>query len=100
MKTFILTIVWLIITVLAFSVPLFIDPTGTGFTRGTNRLPLIMALHGLAFLVALFSAGSSYRARSETKGWLVALGFVPLGLELLFVILIVLVLLGAVASGV
>ncbi len=99
MKILILVVVWFVITILAFSVPQFIAPTASGFTRGMNRLPIIMALHCLAFLIALFTAGLGYRSRAEIKIWLLTVGFIPLGLDLLLFALVIIVVLGAIVTA-
>jgi hypothetical protein len=42
----------------------------------------------LGFLAALFIAGWSYRARADLAGWHLAVGFAPLIIDLLGVLLL------------
>ena len=93
MKILMLVLLWIVIFILAFVAPRFIEPTGSGFTRGTNRLPALMGLHCVAFLVALVTAALSYRSRAELGKWLLAVGFVPLAVDLLLLGLAVIAIL-------
>jgi hypothetical protein len=99
MKILILVLVWIILLRLAFSLPRLIEPAGDGFTRGLNRLPAILGLHGLGLVVAVVTAVLSYRARAGLKKWLLLAGFGPLVIEILLVMLLLLSLLAALLLG-
>lgn len=85
MKIIVLVLVWLVVFIAAFAVPRFIEPTGSGFTRGMNRLPALAGLHCLGLILALGSAGLAFRTRVEIAKWLVVTGFVPLAVDLLLI---------------
>ena len=93
MKILILVLAWTAIFILAFLAPRFIAPTGSGFTRGLNRLPALMGLHCVALLVAILTAALSYRSRVELAKWLLAVGFVPLAVDVLLIALAVIAIL-------
>lgn len=84
-----LVLFWLLIFVAAFVVPRFIEPTGSGFTRGYNRMPLVFGFQCFGVLLALIAAGLTYKNRTKiTKGMIVT-GFAPLSIYVLVVLLIV-----------
>ena len=91
-------ILWLVIFIAAFVVPRFIEPTGSGFTRGTNRLPIVFGLHCLGFIFALFSAGLTYKSQREITKWLLVVGFTPITVDILLIVLLVLFFVGALIS--
>jgi hypothetical protein len=92
--------IWVVIFISAFVVPRFIEPTGSGFTRGMNRLPFVFGLHGLGFLVALFTAGLSYSSRAKIAKWLFITGFIPISIDVLLVALILVFYGGAIIMGI
>lgn len=85
---------WVVVTGAALLVPRLIPATGDGFTRGANRLPVALALHGAALLVALVTAGISWRARAELGRTLLLAGLAPLLLDALLVGALLALLLG------
>jgi hypothetical protein len=98
-KVLILVFIWIVLFSLAFILPRFIEPSGDGFTRGLNRLPAAFGLHCLGFLVALFTAALSYRARAAIKKWLLVVGFGPLVADLLLFMVLLFGLLAALLSA-
>lgn len=99
MKILGLVILWLVIFIAAFVVPRFIEPTGSGFTRGMNRLPVLFGLQCLGFILALLTAGLTYSGRAKIAKWLLVAGFVPITIDVLLVVLLVLFYIGAIISG-
>lgn len=99
MKILILILIWIILFSLSFVIPRLIEPNGDGFTRGLNRLPAVIGLQGLGFLVAVLAAILSYRSRAGIKKWLLVAGFVPVVVDLLLGMLLLLLLLGAIVGG-
>jgi hypothetical protein len=99
MKILGLVLFWAVIFGMAFIVPRFIEPTGSGFTRGTNRLPAVLGLHCFGFLVALFTAGLTLRSKAEITKWLLFTGFMPLVIYLLLIGVVVVVYVGAIITG-
>ncbi len=95
-----LGLTWIVLFSLAFVVPRFIEPTGSGFTRGTNRLPVVFGLHCLSFIVALITAVLTYRSKAEIDKWLVVVGFTPLILSLLLIIFVVVFVFLAMFAGI
>ncbi|MEZ4652084.1 MAG: hypothetical protein R3E12_00355 [Candidatus Eisenbacteria bacterium] len=88
---------WLALFAASFYLPRLIEAEGTGFTRGSNRIPVMIALHGAALVIALLCTANGLRAkRAGTRGaWM---GFVPLGVELVLLFVLVAVVLNARAS--
>jgi hypothetical protein len=84
MKILTLVLIWIVILGLIFIAPRFTDPT-----HGLNQLPTIFGLFCLAFLVAVFTAVFGYRSRAEIGKWLLLIGFIPLAVDLLLIILLV-----------
>ncbi|MEW5958942.1 MAG: hypothetical protein AB1801_14515 [Chloroflexota bacterium] len=99
MKILGLGILWLVIFLAAFVVPRFIEPTGSGFTRGMNRLPLLFGLHCFGFILALFTAGLTYSSRAKIAKWLLGVGFAPITIDVLLIVLLVLFYVGTIISG-
>ena len=89
LKIILLVLLWGVVFVLSFVLPRFIEPTGSGFTRGMNRLPALFGLQCLALLVAIGTAALGYRSRAELSRLLLAAGFFPLALHLLLIIFVV-----------
>jgi hypothetical protein len=89
MKILIPAVIWLVVFVSAFLVFQIIEPTGSGFTRGTNRLPPFFGLQCLAFVIALVTAFLAFRSRGEVAGWQVVTGFAPLVIHSLLIVLVV-----------
>lgn len=100
MKILGLVILWLVIFIAAFVAPRFIEPTDSGFTRGMNRLPVLFGLHCFGFILALFTAGLSYSSRTRIAKWLLVVGFAPITIDVLLIVLLVLFFVGAVISGI
>jgi hypothetical protein len=99
MKILLLVLVWLVIFVAGFLAPRLVEPTGSGFTRGINRLPYFMGLHCVGFIIAAVTAALSYNSRAELAKWLLITGFGPLVVYILFIGLIFVVYAGAIISG-
>ncbi len=95
-----LGLTWIVLFSLAFVVPRLIEPTGSGFTRGMNRLPVIFGLHCLSFIVALITAALTYRSKAEIGKWLVVVGFAPLVFSLLLIIFVAVLVLLAMFAGI
>jgi hypothetical protein len=68
---------------------MFIAPRFTDPTHGLNQLPAIFGLFCLAFLVAVFTAVLGYQSRAEIGKWHLLIGFIPLTVDLLLIILLV-----------
>lgn len=85
-----LVLFWLVMFITSFLAPRLIEPTGSGFTRGTNRLPLLLGLQCISFVLALFSAGLTYSHRAKIAKWLLVAGFAPITIDVLLVVLVVL----------
>lgn len=100
MKILILVAVWALFFVSGFVVPRFIPPTGEMFTRGLNRLPAIIGLQCLAFGMAVVTAGLSFATRKELARWMLVTGFVPLAIEILLIVFVTVILVGAMAFGI
>lgn len=98
-KILAIVLFWLVIFVAAFVVPRLIEPIGSGFTRGTNRLPLLLGLQCFGFIVALVSAGFTYKNRAKITKWMVVAGFAPLSIDVIFVVLMVLFYGGSIIIG-
>ena len=80
----VLAAIWLMAFVYSFASVLLIEPEGTGFTRGLNRVKSFLGWQGIAGLVGIGVFGVS---RAWGKGAPVRrLGVVPLGLALLLVL--------------
>lgn len=94
-----LVVVWAFIFAAGFVLPRFIEPTGDGFTRGTNRLPYVFALHCLGLIIAIITAGVALRTKAEIAVWLLLTGFVPLVVYILMIGLLLVVFSGAMFSG-
>ena len=88
-----LVVTWIVLIGLLVAAPRLIPATGDGFTRGANRLPLVLALHALAFVVAVASAALSYRARAELNSQMLRIGFMPLSTSLVLLVLVFIALL-------
>ena len=99
MKILVLVVVWAVIVVLAFVAPRLIPASGDGFTRGMNRLPVVIGLQCLGFCLAVVTAGLSFATRKELATWLLVTGFVPLALEILMIGFVVVILVGAMVFG-
>ena len=99
MKILVLVAVWVVIVVLAFVVPRLIPATGDSFTRGMNRLPVVVGLQCLGFCVAVVTAGLSFATRKELAKWLLVTGFVPLAIEILMITFVIVILVGAMVFG-
>lgn len=99
MKILGLAILWLVTFITAFILPRFIEPTGSGFTRGMNRLPVLIGLHCLGFILALFTAGMTHRNRAEIARWLLLTGFAPITIDILLIVILVIFYVGAIISG-
>jgi hypothetical protein len=99
MKILGLAILWLVVFIAAFVIPRFIEPTGSGFTRGMNRLPFVFGLHFFGLILALISAGITYSSRAKITRWLLVVGLAPITIDVLLVILLVLFYAGAIISG-
>lgn len=79
---------WLFCLVMAFNIPNVIAPTGEGFTRGANRLPLILTLHGLAFGLAIYQVRRTMSEWSQFKLLNGVLGFLPITTQFILVLLL------------
>lgn len=99
MKILGLVIIWLVIFGLAFVAPRLIEPTGSGFTRGLNRLPAFFGMHCLSFILAIGTAIFTFRTRSDLTKFLLISGFTPLAINLLFVVVVVGIYLAAMVDA-
>lgn len=100
MKILGLVLLWLVLFFAAFVAPRFIEPTGSGFTRGTNRLPLLLGLHCFGFILAIFTAWLTYSSREKIAKWLLVAGFAPITIDALLIVLLVLFYVVAIFSGI
>jgi hypothetical protein len=82
-----------------FVVPRFIEATGSGFTRGTNRLPVLFGLYCFGFILALFTAGLTYNSRAKITKWMLVIGFTPITIDILLILLLMLFYIGTIISG-
>ena len=88
----VLVVVALVAVIASFIAPRFIAPTGDGFTRGLNRLPLFFGLQLLGFLAGLTSAVITANNKARLSSTMRRLGYVPLGifgLEMLALVLLI-----------
>jgi hypothetical protein len=69
---------WLAFFIAAFVVPQYIEPTGEGFTRGTNRLPYVLGLHLAAVGLALAAAWHTRVQKKSIPVAVVWVGYAPL----------------------
>ena len=99
MKILGMVFVWALIFVAAFIVPRFIEPTGSGFTRGMNRMPVILGMHCVGFVVAVLIAVYTTHSMSKLAKWLFVTGFAPPAVYGLMVVLLIVVYVGAIISG-
>ena len=89
------TTLWVIVFVAAFILPRLIEPTGSGFTRGFNRLPFFFGLQCLGLILALTSGILAYINRATLEKWVVITGVTPFAITALLVSGLLMFYLGA-----
>ena len=71
-------LIWLVLLTLALVIPNFIQPEGSSFVRGMNRLVPSFWLQVIGFLIAGWTCVVTFRTRTELTTWLRISGFVPI----------------------
>ncbi len=88
-KIAILFLVWVALALLSLVIPIFIEPTGEGFTKGLNQMVPFFSFQATAFLFSLLIALTTHRARDQLSTGIRILGFVPFVFGLCVVAMIV-----------
>lgn len=65
-------VIWAALFVLSFVLPLVLEPTGDGFTRGLNRVGAFIACQGFAMAIALATwlSGFGFSREESRSRWL------------------------------
>ena len=71
-------LIWLILLTLSLVIPNFIQPEGSSFVRGMNRLVPSFWLQVIGLLIAGWTCVVAFRTRTELPTWLRISGFVPI----------------------
>ena len=80
----VLAAVWLMAFVYSFASFLIVEPEGSGFTRGLNRVKVFLGWQGIAGVagIAIFGVSRAWPRESPIR----QAGMVPVGLALLLVL--------------
>lgn len=90
-KIAILFLVWLGLTLLSLLIPVFIGPGGDDVVRGLNQMVPFFSFQTAAFLLSLFIAFSTFRARDQLSIGVRILGYVPFVFGILVILMIVVI---------
>ncbi len=89
-KIAILFLVWLGLTLLSLLIPVFIGPSDD-VVRGLNQMVPFFSFQTAAFLLSLFIAFSTFRARDQLSIGVRILGYVPFVFGILVILMIVVI---------
>ncbi len=71
-------LIWVALLAISLVIPNFIQPTGSSFVRGLNRLVPSFWLQVMGLLIAGGTCVVTFRTRTELPTWLRISGFTPL----------------------
>ena len=71
-------IFWAIAWAASFVIPMNTPPQGDGFTRGSNRIEIFLALQALAAILAIGIYALRPKGSDRSDRWLRRLGLIPI----------------------
>jgi hypothetical protein len=76
---------WLVLFVVSFVTLQLVEPTGTGFARGLNRIATFLSWQGAALVAAMVLAWVTRRAAERGVDRIKLMGYLPLAASVFIV---------------